>query len=163
MRTIDGLIKYVDSMVGNPYWPGAYGQKASKTLEKKLRDECESRWSKIGDVSDDYRKPVHDATGLIKGYLWKSEGQPVYKQSEDLSAYGFYRLALNKGKRDTCPRCNGMLVYKSITSNTIGINHIGVYANGFVYECVPGKGVVKTKFDIRDWPFWSDCTFIHDI
>jgi len=159
MRTSDGLIKYVKSMVGNPYWPGAYGQKASESLEKKLRVEHKSRWMNIDDVSEDYGKPVHDASGLIKGYLWRSEGQPVYKQSEDLTSYGFYRLAPNNGKRDTCPRSNGMLVYKSVTCNTIGINHMGVYADGFVYECVPGKGVVKTKFDIRDWPFWSDCRF----
>ena len=99
MRTSDGIIKYVISMVGNPYWPGAYGQKASESLEKKLRVENKSRWMNLDDVSEDYGEPVHDASGLLKGYLWRSECQPVYTQSEDLTSYEFSRLSPTHGKR----------------------------------------------------------------
>lgn len=162
MKTNDGLVAYAALMVGKPYWFGSYGQTATEGLEKRLRADFPRKWDQIGDVSKDYGNKVFDAAGLIKGYIWSNtpKDQPVYKSSEDLTSYGFYRTSKNHGKRDDFPKTNGTLVYKSITNNTIGICHVGVYADGYVYEAVPKEGVVKTPYRVQDWPYWSDCIFI---
>lgn len=164
MKTLDGLVQYAQSHIGSPYWYGAFGQAATPELENKLRAEFPNCWNRAGNVSKDYGSYVYDASGIIKGYIWTTDNGLTYNQSQDLNCFGFYLKAARKGKMNdapaTFPGTAGTLVYKTCNGKVIGINHIGVYADGYVYEAKPGEGVVKTPFNANDWPFWSSCVFI---
>lgn len=156
MKTTDGLIRYLDSKLGSPYWYGGFGQVATPELEAKLRATFPNIWHRAGDVSKDYGSFIFDAAGIIKGYMWDTDHGATYNQTQDLTCFGFYIKATRKGTTSDFPAENGTLVYQSINGKKIGINHIGVYADGYVYEAKPGEGVVKTQYRVQDWPFWSD-------
>ena len=164
-KTNTGLVAYAKAQVGKPYWYGTYGQTATESLYKAKKAQYPSYYTAT-DFSGQYGKRVHDCVGLIKGYLWSSSNTatPKYTSSQDKSASGMYSASTEKGKISTFPKHAGQLVYKSSSSSTSAIHHVGVYdGNGYVYEAKGhAYGVVKTKFVESEWQFWSQCPYCTD-
>lgn len=153
-KTNSGLIEYAKAQVGLPYWYGCYGQTATAALYTSKKAQYPSYYT-AADFAAQYGKRVHDCAGLIKGYLWSSSATaaPVYKAAQDKSASGMYSAAATKGKIATFDKVNGRLVFKGSTAAKI--NHVGVYADGYVYEAKGhAYGVVKTAYKASDWTFW---------
>ena len=104
-----------------------------------------------------------DCVGLIKAYLWGGHGNVKYNSKQDKSANGMLNAAKVKGKINTMPEIEGILVHMN--------GHIGVYVgNGYVIECTPNKtfakqdhkggGVCRTKLTDRKWTSWCECPYI---
>ena len=161
MKTVNDLISYCKAQVGKPYWYGTYGQESTTNLLGYKRKQYPKYYT-----DNDYRTQlgvkVHDCVGLIKGCLWCNSNEdlkPVYNSKQDVSARGMYNCSSVKGSNNNFPYINGTLVYKG--SHSYSIHHVGVYANGVVYEAKGHKwGVVITPFNLSDWQFWSMCPFI---
>ena len=153
-KTNSGLIEYAAAQVGKPYWYGCYGQTATAALYASKKAQYPSYYT-ASDFTSQYGKRVHDCAGLIKGYLWSTSATatPVYKSSQDKSAAGMYSAATTKGKIATFDKVNGRLVFKGSTAAKI--SHVGVYADGYVYEAKGhAYGVLKTVYSASDWTFW---------
>lgn len=164
-KTNTGLVAYAKAQVGLPYWYGTFGQTASASLYTSKKKQYPSYYT-ASDFSSQYGKRVHDCVGLIKGYLWSSSATatPTYNSSQDVSASGMYAKASSKGKISTFPKKAGQLVFKSSSSSTSGIHHVGVYGgDGYVYEAKGHQyGVVKTKYSASDWQYWAQCPYCTD-
>ncbi len=161
-KTNSGLVEYAKAQVGLPYWFGTYGQTASQSLYNTMKNMYPDYYT-ADDFSSQYGQRVHDCSGLIKGYLWSDSptGTPAYNAKQDLNAAGFYSTGSKKGAIATFPRTNGMLVFKG--STPAGINHVGVYADGYVYEAKGHNyGVKKTCFTTTGWTYWCQCSLITD-
>lgn len=154
-KTNTGLVAYAKAQVGNPYWYGCFGQKASKELYNAKKKQYPSmyEWS---CPATQLNKKVHDCVGLIKGYLWRDSaaGAPKYNANQDVSANVMYSKCTKKGKIKTIPEVAGVLVFMD--------KHVGVYiGNGEVIEARGhAYGVVKTKLKDRPWRNWGYCPYI---
>ncbi|NLY09348.1 MAG: hypothetical protein GXZ11_05555, partial [Tissierellia bacterium] len=60
-----------------------------------------------------------DCVGLIKSYLWWSDGNIRYNGSQDTTADGMYNLSKRKGPISTLPEVPGLALWRP--------GHIGVY------------------------------------
>lgn len=161
-KTNSGLVEYAKAQVGLPYWYGTYGQEASESLYKTMKNMYPDYYTD-DDFSTQYGQRVHDCSGLIKGYLWSDSptSKPSYNASQDLNAANFYSTGASKGAIATFPRTNGMLVFKG--TSPAKINHVGVYADGYVYEAKGhAYGVKKTRFTSTEWTYWCQCNLITD-
>ena len=160
-KTSNGLIEYAKAQVGKPYWYGTYGQKADNNLYGYKRKQYPKFYT-ANDFTSQYGVKVHDCVGLIKGYLWSkdiNDDKPTYVKNQDVSAKGMYMCSTEKGSNQSFPYINGILVYKGTSPSYI--HHVGVYADGYVYEAKGhAYGVVKTAFKLSDWTYWSKCPFI---
>ncbi len=153
-KTAKGLVAYVLTQLGRPYWYGTFGQAASKELyeQKKRQYPNQYTWDYDGTTAK-----VHDCVGLIKGYLWGNgpeDTDPVYIVAQDLSANMMRSACKNKGEMATMPEIPGLLVFFD--------KHVGVYiGNGEVVEARSRKyGVYKSKLAERPWTSWGYCPYI---
>lgn len=151
MKTNIGLVEYAKAQIGNPYWFGTFGQKATKKLLNEKAKQYPKMFppSRIEKAIDrgDIGKKVHDCYGLYKGYLMsKSNSAPaVYDAQYDISADEAFARASEKGSIDTLPDIAGIGLYKK--------GHFGVYigngkeieARGFDYGVLEDE-VANTKF-----------------
>lgn len=160
-KTNNGLVSYAKKQVGKPYWYGTFGQVGSEQLYKNKQKQYPKYYTST-DFCKQYGQRVHDCVGLIKGYLWSSndDAKPKYNALQDVSAKGMYFASTAKGTMETFPASNGILVFKGTTAGNI--HHVGIYCNNdYVYEAKGHEyGVVKTKFNKKDWQFWSKCPYI---
>lgn len=161
MNTVNELINYCKAQVGKPYWYGTFGQVSTTNLLGYKRKQYPKYYT-ANDFNKQLGIKVHDCVGLIKGCLWcdtNDDMKPTYNPKQDVSAKGMYMCSSIKGTNNNFPYIDGTLVYKG--SHTYSIHHVGVYANGVVYEAKGHKwGVVVTPFKLSDWEFWSMCPFI---
>lgn len=164
MKTNKSLVEYAKAQLGRPYWYGTFGNVATVDLYQYKRTQYPDMYKSWSDFPNQYGQRVHDCVGLIKGHLWSDtpESVPKYVGSQDVSAYGMYKASTQKGVIGEFPYTNGALVYASSSSSYMGIHHVGVYcSDGYVYEAKGHQyGVVKTKFRLQDWQYWSLCPFI---
>lgn len=97
-----------------------------------------------------------DCIGLIKGFLWwqGDDKNPKYDRDTDVNEAGMLQRSKVKGKIDTMPDKEGILVYYS--------GHVGVYVgNGKVIEARGvDYGVVETNLKDRKWTDWSECPYV---
>lgn len=161
-KTNLGLAEYVTAQIGNPYWYGTHGQKATPNLLEQKARQYPSQYG--GDrvkyaTANHLKKRVHDCVGLIKGYLWSSDETDAlnYNSAQDVSANGMYNLCKTKGLITNMPDIAGVLVFMD--------KHVGVYiGNGEVVEARNFDcGVQKTKLKDRKWTRWGYCPFIEYI
>jgi len=89
---------------------------------------------------------------------------PTYTASQDVSASGMYSKATTKGGISSFPMKAGQLVFKSSSSSSSGIHHVGVLGgDGYVYEAKGhAYGVVKTVYAAKDWQYWAQCPWCTD-
>lgn len=156
MKLNSWLVKYAKSKVGNPYWFGTYGQKASEALYKAKKKQYPKYYTAT-DFPKQYGKRVYDCAGLVKAAAWSDslDGTPKYNASQDCGATGFYNRAKKKGAIKTFDKVNGRLVFKGTAQTK---THVGVYEDGYVYEAKGhAYGVVKTKFNATSWTYWAQC------
>lgn len=161
-KTNSGLVAYAKAQVGLPYWYGCYGQTASASLYASKKKQYPSYYT-ANDFESQYGKRVHDCCGLVKGYLWSDSATatPTYKAAQDKNAEGMYAAATTKGAISTFPKTNGLLVFRG--SSASSITHVGVYADGYVYEAKSHEaGVVKSTYSASNWNFWAQCPYITD-
>jgi hypothetical protein len=161
-KTNIGLLEYAKAQVGLAYWYGTYGKIASESLYKAKKKQYPAYYTSK-DFPSQYGKRVHDCVGLIKGYLWSDSptGVPKYNSAQDKSAKGMYNAAVTKGGNSTFPGKPGILVFKTKTTGSSGIHHVGIYdGEGYVYEAKGhAYGVVKTKYKAEDWKYWAQCPY----
>ncbi len=157
-KTAKGLVKYAKAQLGNPYWYGTFGQKATKELYAQKKAQYPSYYTAT-DYKKQYGKKVHDCIGLIKGYLWcasPDDAYPVYLANgcPDINEEMMYSFAKVKGSISSMPDIAGVLVFMQ--------GHVGVYiGDGFVIEARGHSyGVVKTKLQKRNWTKWCLCPYI---
>lgn len=157
-KTSAGLVAYVKAQLGNPYWYGTFGQKATKSLLNAKTKQYPKHYTpkRMDKYKMQLGARVHDCIGLIKGYLWSNSptSSPKYNESQDVSANGMLKLCKEQGKISTLPEIPGVLVFMK--------GHVGVYigkgkvieARGFNY------GVVETALEDRKWTSWGKCPWI---
>lgn len=153
-KTAKGLVEYAKAQLGKPYWYGAFGQIASRSLYEQKKKQYPSyyKWEYAAET-----EKVHDCVGLIKGYLWcdsPEDNTPVYNAAQDLSANMMRAACMTKGVMATMPDVSGVLVFMN--------RHVGVYiGNGEVIEARGhAYGVVKTTLDARAWTSWGYCPYV---
>lgn len=100
-------------------------------------------------------KVAGDCIGLIKSYIWETDGKVTLQKISDKSADGMFNLATIKGKINTMPDTIGLCVrYKGHVGVYIGNNEV-IEARGADY------GVVKTKLSERGWTDWYECPHLN--
>lgn len=154
MKTNSYLIEYAAAQIGKPYWFGCFGQTASEKLYKEKKKQYPKMYTATNYPSQ-YGQRVHDCAGLIKGAYWSDTptSAPKYDAKTDYGADAFYKNCTKKGKISTFDKVNGRLVFKG---TALKKTHVGVYKDGYVIEAKGhAYGVVKTKFNAKDWPFWG--------
>ena len=153
-----GLVEYAKSNIGNPYIYGTFGQIGnSKLLSAKhsqYPNYVTAKRVEIVKANPDkyFRKPWHDCSGLVKGYLMRKNLTVVYNSKYDLSANGFINAAKEKGTIGTIPEIVGLGLWRN--------NHLGVYIGGG--RCVQAKGfdygVIES--DLSGFTHWCKLPFI---
>lgn len=169
--TNKGLVEYAKKALalGNDsiYVYGTFGQELSESLiNQKVKQYLynlprKSKYKKA--LNSSRREYAFDCVGLIKAYLWGGHGNIKYNANQDVSANGMLSKAKVKGKINTMPETEGLLVHMN--------GHIGIYiGGGYVIECTPNTsfakqdhkcgGVCKTKLSARKWTSWCECPYI---
>ena len=175
--TNEHFAAYCLRMVGQPYWYGTCGYKATSSLLTRKTNQYPSHYGSSRtarykqDIAD--KKVVADCIGGAKGYAWTGGGQAMFdaigtdasvKNSygtngcPDKGAGGMFTYAKNKGKAwgeiSTIPEVVGLAVHKE--------GHVGYYVgNGYVVEWRGfNYGCVKTKLLDRGWLYWYELPFI---
>lgn len=155
-KTAKGLVTYAKAQLGRPYWYGAFGQAASKSIYDMYKGMYPNyyKWDFTPEVVG---QKVHDCVGLIKGYLWctgPNDTQPKYVSAQDKSANMMRDVCTVSGKISSIPEIPGLLVFLD--------HHVGVYiGNGNVIEARGHKyGVVQTKLADRSWKTWGRCPYL---
>ena len=169
--------EYCLKMIGQPYWYGCCGYKATTSLLSRKANQYASHYgsSRTARYKQDIsaKKVVCDCIGGAKGYAWTDGGQPMLEVigrdgsvanrygangCPDKSANGMFSYAKSKGMDwgaiDTLPEIVGLALHKD--------GHIGYYVGGgyavewrgFSYGCV------KTKLTARSWKYWYRLPFI---
>ena len=166
------FVKFVQKMVGMPYWYGTCVYMRSSSVLNSKSKQYPSHYT--ASRMEKYRNAIQaklvcaDCVGLIKGYFWTNGGQGVIEYLNggekftnkyasngcpDKSANGMLSWCKSKGCKNgkiaTLPEVPGVLLFSS--------GHVGVYigggyaveARGFNY------GVVKTKVKDRSWTSWA--------
>lgn len=157
-KTNTGLVDYARAQIGNPYWYGTFGNKATQSLLNAKKKQYPSHYqaSRMEKYKMQLGARVHDCVGLIKGYLWSESATatPKYNSAQDVSANGMLKKCTEKGKIATLPEIPGVLVFMS--------GHVGIYAgNGKVIEARGfAYGVVMTELADRKWTSWGKCPWI---
>lgn len=160
MKNNRQLVEYAKKIVGLPYWYGTYGQIATYSLLTYKKNQYPGYY-RANDFKNQIGKKVFDCIGVIKGFLWSDtfESNPKYDPDTDVGACTMYRISKEKGKISSMPNIQGILLFKGRTPGQI--HHVGVYADGYVYEAKGHKyGCLKTKFNKNEWQYWSKCPFI---
>jgi hypothetical protein len=155
MKDNIGLVRHCIRMLDEQcnYILGTYCNKFSETLmQRKFAQypNYETSWGNyIRNNLDKFKgKRVTDCGGIIKGYLWWKDDDPVYNPDNDRAVDTMFEQANIYGKINTIPDIPGVIVRYS--------GHAGVYiGDGEVIEARGTKyGVVKTKLQYRPWTDW---------
>lgn len=165
-------------MVGQPYWYGTCGYKATTGLLNRKANQYPSHYG--SSRTSRYKKDIQnkavvaDCIGGAKGYAWTGGGQAM------LDVIGTDSSVANKYGANNCPDkgANSMFSYakgKGMAWGSIGTlpeivglalhtdGHVGYYVGGgyavewrgFNYGCV------KTKVSERSWKHWYQLPFIN--
>lgn len=175
--TNEHFAAYCLRMVGQPYWYGTCGYKATASLLTRKTNQYPTHYKSSRtarykqDITD--RKVVADCIGGAKGYAWTDGGQAMFDAigtdasvknkygsngCPDKGAGGMFTYAKNKGKAwgeiSTIPEVVGLAVHKN--------GHVGYYVgNGYVVEWRGfNYGCVRTKLLDRGWLYWYELPFI---
>ena len=164
-------------MVGQPYWYGTCGYKATTSLLSRKGKQYPSHYtsSRMSRYKQDIRdkKVVCDCIGGAKGYAWTNGGQAM------LDAIGTDASVPNKYGANGCPDkgANSMFAWaksKGMDWGTIDTlpeivglalhtdGHVGYYVgNGYAVEWRGfSYGCVRTKVKDRKWKYWYKLPFI---
>lgn len=175
--TNEHFADYCLRMVGQPYWYGCCGYKATTNLLNRKAKQYPSHYgsSRTNRYKQDIRekKVVCDCIGGAKGYAWSGGGQAM------LDAIGTDSAVPNKYGSNNCPDkgANSMFAYaksKGMDWGAIGTlpeivglalhkdGHVGYYiGNGYAVEWKGfSYGCVKTKVKGRGWTHWYKLPFI---
>ena len=175
--TNEHFAAYCLQMVGQPYWYGTCGYKATSSLLTRKTKQYPSHYQSSRtarykqDIAD--KKVVADCIGGAKGYAWTGGGQAMLEAigtdgsvsnkygsngCPDKGAGSMFSYAKSKGKAwgeiNTIPEVVGLAVHKE--------GHVGYYVgNGYVVEWRGfNYGCVKTKLLDRSWLYWYELPFI---
>ena len=152
MKQVSEFLKFVTDQVGNYYWYGTFGQKASVSLYNDRKAAYPKQYT-----ASDYKeqiadpKPCFDCAGLVKS-MWV---YPKYNASDDLGATGIYGKCKVKGPLDYLTLKPGQLVFKG---NDKTKNHVGIYigddkvveAKGHAY------GVIISSLSSNSWSYFAE-------
>jgi len=175
--TNEHFAAYCLKMVGQPYWYGCCGYKATSSLLSRKAKQYPSHYgsSRTNRYKQDIaaKKVVCDCIGGAKGYAWSGGGQAM------LDAIGTDKEVSNKYGSNNCPDkgANSMFSYakqKGLDNGAIGTlpeiiglalhksGHVGYYVgNGYAVEWRGfAYGCVKTKVAGRGWTNWYKLPFI---
>ena len=176
--TNEHFTTYCLKMVGQPYWYGTCGYKATTSLLSRKGKQYPSHYtsSRMSRYKQDIRdkKVVCDCIGGAKGYAWTNGGQAM------LDAIGTDSAVPNKYGANGCPDkgANAMFAWaksKGMDWGTIDTlpeivslalhtdGHVGYYVgNGYAVEWRGfSYGCVRTKVKDRKWKYWYKLPFIH--
>ena len=163
--------------IGQPYWYGTCGYKATTSLLNRKAKQYPSHYtsSRMSRYKQDIRdkKVVCDCIGGAKGYAWTNGGQAM------LDAIGTDSTVSNKYGANGCPDkgANSMFSWaksKGMDWGTIDTlpeivglalhtdGHVGYYVgNGYAVEWRGfSYGSVRTKVKDRKWKYWYKLPFI---
>ena len=175
--TNEHFVAYCLKMVGQPYWYGTCGYKATTSLLNRKTQQYPSHYtsSRMSRYKQDIRdkKVVCDCIGGAKGYAWTNGGQAM------LDAIGTDSTVSNKYGANGCPDkgANSMFSWaksKGMDWGTIDTlpeivglalhtdGHVGYYiGNGYAVEWRGfNYGCVRTKVKERKWKYWYKLPFI---
>ena len=175
--TNEHFAAYCLKMVGQPYWYGCCGYKATTNLLNRKAKQYPSHYtaSRMSRYKHDIRdrKVVCDCIGGAKGYAWTNGGQAM------LDAIGTDSAVSNKYGANGCPDkgANSMFAWaksKGVDWGTIDTlpeivglalhtdGHVGYYVgNGYAVEWRGfSYGSVRTKVKDRKWKYWYKLPFI---
>ena len=175
--TNEHFAAYCLKMVGQPYWYGCCGYKATTNLLNRKAKQYPSHYtaSRMSRYKQDIRdrKVVCDFIGGAKGYAWTNGGQAM------LDAIGTDSAVSNKYGANGCPDkgANSMFAWaksKGVDWGTIDTlpeivglalhtdGHVGYYVgNGYAVEWRGfSYGSVRTKVKDRKWKYWYKLPFI---
>jgi len=175
--TNEHFAAFCEKMIGQPYWYGCCGYKATASLLIRKTSQYPSSYasSRTARYKQDIanRKIVADCIGGLKGYMWTGGGvgmlEAIGTDSTFTSKYGsngcpdkgansMFTYAKNKGMDwgaiGTLPEIVGLALTKT--------GHIGYYiGNGYAVEWKGfSYGCVKTKVAGRGWTHWYKLPFI---
>ena len=175
--TNEHFAEYCKRMVGQPYWYGTCGYKATSSLLTSKTKQYPSHYG--SDRTSRYKqdiaakKAVADCIGGAKGYAWTGGGQAILdsigtdasipnkygsNNCPDKGADSMFSYAKSKGcawgSISTLPEIVGLALHKSgHVGYDIG-NGYAIEWRGFAYGCV------KTKVSSRGWQSWYELPFI---
>lgn len=175
--TNEHFAAYCLKMVGQPYWYGTCGYKATTSLLNRKATQYPSHYgsSRTSRYKQDIRdkKVVCDCIGGAKGYAWTGGGQAM------LEAIGNDNAVANKYGSNGCPDkgANSMFSYAKSKGMEWGVidtlpeivglalhtdGHVGYYVgNGYAVEWRGfNYGCVRTKVKDRKWQYWYKLPFI---
>ena len=175
--TNDHFAAYCLKMVGQPYWYGTCGYKATISLLNRKAKQYPSHYtsSRMSRYKQDIRdkKVVCDCIGGAKGYAWTNGGRAM------LDAIGTDSAVSNKYGANGCPDkgANSMFVWAKSKGmewgaidtlpEIVGLalhtdGHVGYYVgNGYAVEWRGfNYGCVSTKVKDRKWKYWYKLPFI---
>jgi len=175
--TNEHFAAFCEKMIGQPYWFGCCGYKATASLLTRKAKQYPSYYaaSRMARYKQDIcnHAVVCDCIGGVKGYAWSGGGQAmldgigregaiadVYGSNgcPDKGANSMFTYAKNKGMDwgaiGTLPEIVGLALTKT--------GHVGYYVgNGYAVEWKGfSYGCVKTKVAGRGWTHWYKLPFI---
>ena len=175
--TNEHFVAFCEKMIGQPYWFGCCGYKATASLLTRKTKQYPSYYaaSRMARYKQDIRNHavVCDCIGGVKGYAWSSGGQAmldgigregaiveVYGSNgcPDKGANSMFTYAksrgMDRGVIGTLPEIVGLALTKT--------GHVGYYVgNGYAVEWKGfSYGCVKTKVAGRGWTHWYKLPFI---
>ena len=168
---------FCQKMIGQPYWYGCCGYKATASLLTRKTKQYPSYYaaSRMARYKQDIcnHAVVCDCIGGVKGYAWSGGGQAmldgigregaiaeVYGSNgcPDKGANSMFTYAKSKGMDwgaiGALPEIVGLALTKT--------GHVGYYVgNGYAVEWKGfSYGCVKTKVAGRGWTYWYKLPFI---
>lgn len=152
MMKVNDYLRFIKKQVGNYYWFGTFGQKASWALYND-RKKAYPRYYTASDFAFQIAnpKPCYDCAGLVKS-LWV---YPKYNPSDDLGASGIFGKCKVKGALKSSIQLKpGYLVFKG---NDKTKTHVGVYigSNKVIEAKGHAYGVIESKFSSA-WKYYAE-------
>lgn len=155
MQSVNDYLAKVNSVVGQGYWDGTFGQIATESLWNQNKARLPSWYGQHPNAKTLWMgKRVMDCCGLDKFARWiQPDGSVPYHPESDLNQQMLFDKAksdgMNWGAIGSLPNIPGIVLYKA--------GHMGIYrGNSEVVEARGGDyGVVVTKIsDNRGWTNW---------
>ncbi len=175
--TSEHFVAFCKRMVGQPYWYGCCGYKATTSLLNRKAKQYPNQYTsaRMSRYKQDIQNKavVADCIGGLKGYMWSGGGQSMLDaigtDAEVTSNYGshncpdkgansMFSYAKSKGCQwgeiSSMPEVPGLALTKD--------GHVGYYiGNGWAVEWQGfAYGCVKTQVSKRSWTHWYQIPFI---
>ena len=175
--TNEHFAAFCKQMVGQPYWYGTCGYKATEGLRSRKAEQYPAHYgdSRTARYRQDIASHavVADCIGGAKGYAWTNGGEAILASigkagdissrygsngCPDKGANGMFTYAKKKGCAwgtiDTLPEIVGLALHKD--------GHVGYYVgSGYAVEWQGfSAGCVRTKVSGRSWQYWYQLPFI---